>query len=134
MPLHRISFAVLLALLVLPGATPAAAGPVDYPTQIAGQLAAAMDLSRQEGKDLEGVTFRLDLTLDTQGRIVQATTLDISGAREDAALDNAERALARAIAHHRETPFYDLDPADYDTWGRMQLTFQLGLYIGGYQP
>lgn len=133
MPLHRISCILLLALL-LPGLTPAWAAPIDYPTQIAGQLGAAMDLSRQEGKDLEGVTFSLDLTLDAQGRIVEATTLGISDAREEAALDNAQRALERAITHFRATPFNDLDPADYDTWGRMLLTFQLGLYIGGYQP
>lgn len=134
MPVHRISYAVLLVLLALPGFPPANAAPVGYPTQIAGQLAAAMDLSRQEGKDLMGVTFLLDLTLDTRGRIVEATTLDISGTRQETALDNAERALARAVAHYRATPFHDLDPADHETWGRMQLTFRLGLHTAGNQP
>lgn len=134
MPLHRLSCLLLLAVLLVPGHAPAQAAPVDYPTLIAGQLAAAMDLSRQEGKDLEGVQIRLDLTLDTSGRIVEASVLEIAGARDPAARDNAARALDRAIDHFRSTPFADLDPADHDTWGAMRLSFQLGLFVGGYQP
>lgn len=129
-------FLCTLVLLVVATAASSGPGAADsgYPNQIAGQLAAAMDLSREEGKALEGVSVTVELDLDDGGRIKEADIVAVENAPDPAVRRAAVDALEDAFDHFRTHPFRDLDPDDHDTWGHMRLTFQLGLHVGGYQP
>ena len=126
--------ALILCLALFALQAPARAGEVGYPTLIAGQLASAMDLSREEGKALEGVSVTVDLELDSAGRVAAADIVAVEDAPDPQMEAAATEALAEALDHFRKTAFQDLDPDDYPTWGHMLLTFQLGLHVGGYQP
>ncbi len=125
-----------IALLVVAATACGGAGRADvgYPTLFAGQLASAMDLSRQEGKSLEGVAVTVELSLDDSGRIEEADIMAVENALDPAVRRAAVDAMERAFDKFRSTPFRFLDPADYETWGQMRVTFQLGLHVGGYQP
>jgi len=129
----RISLLPFLAGLLLLTASPRAA-EVGYPTLIAGQLATAMDLSREEGKALEGVTVKVELDLEPGGKVRDAVIVAVEKARSEEDRRSASAALGHALDHFRSTPFKGLDSDDYATWGHMRLTFQLGLHVGGYQP
>ena len=134
MRLHPLVPALILCMALCALQAPARAGEVDYPTLIAGQLASAMDLSREEGKALEGVSVTVDLELDSAGRVAAADIVAVEDAPDPQMEQSASEALAEALDRFRMTPFQDLDPDDHPTWGHMLLTFQLGLHVGGYQP
>ncbi|MDA1071965.1 MAG: hypothetical protein O2825_11280 [Proteobacteria bacterium] len=123
---------LLAAQLALPSAP--RAGEVGYPSVIAGQLAAAMDLSREEGKALEGATLTVELDLDSGGAIRDAVIVAIDEARTPEDREAARVALEDAFDRFRARPFTGLDPDDEATWGHMRLVFQIGLHVGGYQP
>lgn len=134
--MHVRQFLCTLVLIVVASAVSGGSGRADigYPNQIAGQLATAMDLSREEGKALEGVAVTVELELDTDGRIEKADIVAVQNAPDAAVRRAAVDALEDAFDHFRSDPFKDLDPGDHGTWGHMRLTFQLGLHVGGYQP
>ena len=122
----------LAAIMLLQGA--ARAVEVGYPTMIAGQLASAMELSREDGKALEGVALTVELDLDPSGRVVGAAIVAVENARTPQDGQRARAALEQAINQFRDTPFQGFDPDDHATWGYMRVRFQLGVHVGGYQP
>ncbi len=134
MPARQLFRTLALLFVATTAWSGASAADIGYPTLIAGQLASALDLSREEGKALEGVSVTVALDLDESGRIESADIIAVDQAADAAVRRAAVDALERAFDHYRSSPFQDLDPDDYGTWGQMRLTFQLGLHVGGYQP
>lgn len=135
-PLRHIRAALNRLLLLVPLllTVPAAAQDSDYALLTAAQLVEAMQLDRDTGKAAEGTQVTVDMELDEAGRIVASKIVEVVGAPDDSTRLAVQDALANALAHHQTTPFEGLRPEDRALWGRMRVTWAMGLHVGGYQP